>query len=429
MPVPMPVPAGAPMQTDPPVSLTPWAQPTAAGRAGMPGPDILAEITAGLAAGSDLDALLGRFLAPIIQIAGAHAGAVRVLAEDGARLHLVASLGLPGAVAEAERAVEGDCGVCGMAALGDKPQWTDDLRPCVRRSDGAYFGAGCQRVLAVPLHHRGRLLGIYNLFFDGRQAPAPEVLALLKTVGDLLGLALDNVRLERENLQAMVVHERQAMAADVHDSLGQQLAFVRMRLPLLRDAIGQAARTGQVHAAEGYLDEVRGAVNQAHGSLRGILAHCHDRTMDPLGLSHALAAGVQAVRQRGTVLDLDARLPGLNLPPDQALQVFYILQEALSNVARHAGARQAWLHVDEPVPGQLVLRVEDDGQGLPEGAGGEQDAVSSTHYGLAVMRERARRIGGTLEVSARTGGGTRVRLTLPRATPTPSPAVSDSQVH
>ena len=68
-------------------------------------------------------------------------------------------------------------------------------------------------------------------------APSAEVLALLKSVGELLGLALDNARLESENLRAVVLNERQMLAAEVHDSVAQTLAFIKMRMPLLQEAI------------------------------------------------------------------------------------------------------------------------------------------------------------------------------------------------
>lgn len=78
---------------------------------------------------------------------------------------------------------------------------------------------------------------MYNLFYSQAREPGEDVLALLKSVGELLGLALHNARLESENLRATLLHERQLMAAEVHDSVAQSLAFVKMRLPLLRDAM------------------------------------------------------------------------------------------------------------------------------------------------------------------------------------------------
>ena len=194
------------------------------------------------------------------------------------------------------------------------------------------------------------------------------------------------------------------MAAEVHDSLAQSLAFVKMRMPLLEDALlqHQEARALQ------YCGDVRGAVTQAHASLRGILTHFRS-PMDPQGLVHALDASArQFSSSTGAGLEYVNELPDLKLGPDEEAQVFHIVQEALSNVARHACARHAWLQVAAAPQGGVEVVVEDDGAGLPAtGTGG------SSHYGLEIMLERARRLGGTLEIGPRAGGGTRVRLAFP----------------
>ena len=365
---------------------------------------ILAHITAGLAGGSDLLAQLGGFLEHIVAIAGAQAGAVRVMHDDGRQMQLVASVGLPQAVLQAELDGLGDCGgcsVCGLAAVRHAPLWGDERATCTWNSPDTE--GGHVRMLAVPLHHRTRLLGICNLFFDGGNEPAPGVLPLLKSVGDLLGLALDNARLERENVRNTVLRERQAMAADVHDSLGQQLAYMKMRLPLLQDAVS----AGNPAEVERYFADVRGALTQAHSSLRGMLAHMRS-TMDPRGLAHALAVRAEAFRHSGVELEFDNGLQGVVLSPEQEMQVFHIVQEALSNITRHAGARHVRLVLGAPLGGLVRVVVEDDGAGLPRAA-----PDTSTHYGLAVMRERAARLGGTLDVGPRPGGGTQVVLVFP----------------
>jgi len=305
-------------------------------------------------------------------------------------------------VLEAERAVDGHCGACGSALHGPGPVWENDLSSCARRTDAAFLASGCRRMLAVPLSHRGRTLGIYNLFFDGSTEPSPQAAGLLESVGALLGLALDNARLERENLRAALASERQAIAAEVHDSIGQSLAYVKMRLPLLQDAIAASDRA----RAEGYFDDVRDAVRQAHANLRAVLTHMRV-PMEPLGLAHAIASCAEAFRAQGrTTLEVVNELPALRIAPVQEEQVFRIVQEALANIARHAAAGRAWLRLDRDGDAVRVV-VEDDGGGLPA------LAEDSTHYGVPIMRERARRLGGTLELGARPGGGTRVCLRFP----------------
>jgi len=385
-----------------------------------PKPDtaILAEITAGLSAGRDLPQLLGRLLEPVVRLAHAQGGAVRLLDATDNQFHLVSQIDPPPHLCRGELQADRHCGFCGVAASEPRIVWAQDLSPCL--ADAA--PATAYQMLAVPLQHRSQVLGVYNLFYSQACQPGEDLLALLKSVGELLGMALHNARLEDENLRATLLHERQLMAAEVHDSLAQSLAFVKMRLPLLRDAM----QTRDDPRALQYFDELRGAVSQAHASLRGVLTQFR-APMDPQGLVHALSASAQTFRRStGAELEVVNELPGLQLSPDHESQVFHIVQEALNNVARHAAAQHAWLHI-AAAPGQanaVQVLVADDGAGLPAQPGGE-----SSHYGLSIMQERARRIGGTLEVGPRPGGGTVVRLAFPLAAPQGAQGATPQELH
>jgi two-component system nitrate/nitrite sensor histidine kinase NarX len=385
-------------------STTP-PKPTPAAARGTAEPGILAEITADLGAGHDIEPLLRRFLLPIVSLAGAQSGAVRVFCDETQRLRLVGEIGLVPEVLDAERLVDRHCGVCGVAADEHRVAWAETVADCkLRASPGR---GGCAQVLAVPMTHRGRMLGIYNLFFETPTPPDAGVQAVLRAVGDLLGLALDNARLEREALRARLLAERQAMAAEVHDSVAQTLTFVKMRLPLLQQAI----ETDDAPQALRYVGDVRGAVSQAHTSLREILTH-YRAPVDPQGLLHALADWAREFPQRtGVELEVANRAGAIELSAEQEAQVFHVVREALANIAQHAHARHAWLCV-EAHDGLVEIVVEDDGDGPRHGPG---DAT--THHGLAIMDERARRLGGALEVGARRGGGTRVRLAFPHLAP------------
>ena len=357
---------------------------------------LLAEIAASLATGGDLAQLLERFLEPVMRLAHAQAGAVRVLSAAGDKLELVGNLGLPPELVNRGTRADRHCGHCGSAADNQAMVWATDLRSCSERSGSSYFGEGCRRLLAVPLQHRGRTLGVYNLFFAADEEPSAEVQQILRSVGELLGLALNNARLEQEHLRTTLMQERQAMAAEVHDSLGQSLAYVKMRMPLLHDAM----RSHDDARAQQYYDDVRAAVSQAHASLRSIITHLRV-PMDPKGLMHALGASAETFRRlTGIELDFVNELPGLSLLADQETQVFHIVQEALNNVARHARAQHAWLRVLAAGPGAVRFIVEDDGAGLPSAEGG----AGTAHYGMEIMAERTRRLGGALEFTERPGG-------------------------
>ena len=259
----------------------------------------------------------------------------------------------------------------------------------------------------MPLRFRGAAVGTLDLLFDAECALPPQAMPLLAATGELLGVALENVRLTRENLRASIVAERQTMANEVHDSLAQGLTYMRMRMSLLRDAV----KHGDELRAFKYWSDVDDSLTHAHRRLRELITYFRSR-MDPQGLPHALAEIAATFRDRtGVRLDYDNALPELQLPVGREVEVFHIVQEALANVVRHANARRVRLGLARAGE-DFEIVVEDDGVGLPsEAVGG--DAGDAGHYGIAIMRERARRLGGELTLERGADGGTRVRLQFP----------------
>lgn len=365
---------------------------------------ILRELASDLAAGDDLPGLLKRFLEPLLRMAGARAGAVRVITEAGDRMELVSSAGLPDSVVRGECSVQRECGVCGTSVSQGVPVWSADMSACARRTRSDYFGAECRQMLTVPLQHRGRVFGVYNLFFAQGVEPGAAQQAVLKSVGELMGLALNNARLEREHIRDAVTRERQSMAAEVHDSIAQTLAYVKLRMPLLQEAVQQHDES----AALRYSGDVRRAVSDAHASLRELLTNFR-APVDPLGLRHALQSSIDEFRSStGIELAFQDRTAGLELSGIQEAQLFRIVQEALTNIAKHADAHRTWLTIERR--GDVVeVLVEDDGQGVPAGEAGAR----ASHYGIDIMRQRAARLGGQVEIGRRDGGGTCVRVCVP----------------
>lgn len=366
-----------------------------------------------LFSGGELEPLLERFLVSLMELAGAQAGAVRILSDDGQTMRLVAQHGLPAQVLLKERLVERDCGMCGIAAASDVLGWVDDLRTCARDSGDVYFGQQCRRVLAISLPHADQVLGIYNLFFETEVELSTQTQAILRLIGQLLGLTLHNAHIERERLRVTVMKERQDMLNEVHDAIAQTLAYVRMRLPLLNDAMlaHDDARSLK------YFSDVRTGVGQVHDNLREVMTYFRTR-MDPLGLLHALQGLADGFFERNAItLEIRNSAQNLNLSDEQEVQVFYIVQEALANIAKHSMARHAVLSIDK-TPAHLAFVIEDDGLGLGAPSVATivttaQGSAPPAHFGLEIMQGRAQRLGGTLEVGLNQGGGTRVRLLLP----------------
>ncbi len=354
-----------------------------------------------------LEAIFERGLGAIMALTGARGAAVRRISPDGRTMQLVGSVGLAPAVVEAEREVPVDCGICGAALRADRSHREDVSAFCVRRLGEPAAPSGDGPAVAVPLHCDGRVIGVFNLFFEAGSLPQP-LEAVAEPTARLLELLLDHASLARQRLQASIVAERQMLAGEVHDSLAQGLAYMRMRMPLLHDAI----RGAEPDHALKYFEDVNDAMGEAHGRLRELITqfrHAVDQ-----GLLPALESTARTFEDRtGVKLSIENRAGRLRLPPEHEAQVYQIVQEALANVVKHAGASEARI-VIESTRRCAKVTVEDDGRGVPRSLRTRQDGE---HYGMEIMRERAERIGATLEIRSSPRRGTRVRVTVPVGKP------------
>ncbi|MBI2311571.1 MAG: GAF domain-containing protein [Betaproteobacteria bacterium] len=377
----------------------------------LPALGVLSEITASLSTEGNLEALLGRFLGTLIRLAGAMAGTVRVISADETHLRLVAALGLPAEVVEQERYVPLPCGACGGAAQGDEITQTADLSVCAGRTSSQFFGEKCKKIVAVPLQYKGKVLGVYTLFMPVNRDVPDEVALLFRSISEHLGMALENARLTRENLRITLMSERHMLASEMHDSLAQTLAYMKMRMAVLKDALENRDHK----LSEKYLEDVSGALEEAYGSVRQLLTSFRSQ-MDPRGLLHALRDMVEKFHDRtGILLDYSNDAPDLHLGVDQEVQVFHIVQEALTNVAKHSRARHARLRISMKGD-RYEFAVEDDGKGIPLEAPGEGGLLTESQYarfGLNIMKERAQRLGGEIRIETVKGKGTRVSLSFP----------------
>jgi len=365
---------------------------------------VLSEITSSLSSENNLDSLLERFLGTMIKLSGADAGAVRVLTADGLYLRLVGALGLPPEVLEQERYIPVECGVCGEAAREHTVHNSTNLKACKDRTAHSYFGQQCQRVVAVPLRYQGKMLGVYNLFM-ATDSPVPEDVSLLfHSISEHLGMALENARLTRENLRITLTNERQMMANELHDSLAQTMAYMKMRLPLLRDAMDNHDET----RSNKYLNDLSQALESAYTELRELLSQFRNR-MDSRGLLPAIYDIVGNFYDKtGITIDFINQAPDINITPDQEVQVYHIVREALANVSKHSRANHVSLAI-ELRKGHYLISIEDNGIGIV----GNVNAADGMHLGLNIMRERARQLNGEVAVAPGAQGGTRVTLDFP----------------
>jgi two-component system nitrate/nitrite sensor histidine kinase NarX len=332
---------------------------------------------------------------------------VRVIASDGVCYEPVVAVGIPGmANAAGTDARSTWCNAC--------PESRDAGSDCVRSeicgNDERFAteapGALCKHIVSVPLRHGGSPVGVLDLMFATERTLPEAMTPLLQATGDLLGMTLDNARLARENLRIRLTNERQMLASEVHDSLAQGLTYMRMRMSLLRDAI----RGADELKAHKFWSDVDDTLGNSQRRLRELITYFRSR-MDPQGLLHALSETSEKFLDRtGIALEFVNDAPDLCLPPEREIEVFHIVQESLANICRHARAKNARLLLSGGEAGYTIV-VEDDGVGMtPFPAAMDQD--DSGHYGVAIMQERARRLGGSVALHSGPAG-TRVELRFP----------------
>jgi two-component system sensor histidine kinase UhpB len=215
------------------------------------------------------------------------------------------------------------------------------------------------------------------------------------------------VRIEQERAQTASAvlraqeDERARLARDLHDEVNQALTGVLLRL--------QASVQGAPPELADELRETRDVAARAMEELRGLAHELRPTALDDLGLSAALRTLTDDFNRKSGLL-MTCELAGAvdEFRPDEQLVVYRVIQEALSNAARHAAAER--VHVEVRRKGARgVVRIIDDGRGI--------DLDASSGHGLTGMRERALQAGGRLEVHSAPGAGTTVELLLGRTAP------------
>jgi two-component system nitrate/nitrite sensor histidine kinase NarX len=198
------------------------------------------------------------------------------------------------------------------------------------------------------------------------------------------------------------MEERAIIGNELHDSLAQSLIGMRLQVKLLGEYLARKD-LGRVHYEASRL---RRAVEQAHDDVRELLTNYRLKIGEG-GLARTLAELLERFRRdTGIAVFFQNECTALELSPAQEIQVFYIIQEALTNIRKHSGARNLRIMLANEGDLYTVL-IEDDGLGMAEGP---EAAAVGEHAGLAIMRERTERLQGQIVIESEPGEGTRIVL-------------------
>jgi len=361
------------------------------------------------------------FLRRLMALHNAAGGAVRLVDAGTRQLHLYAHEGLSGDFASEERCIDmGQC-LCGAAAQVNRSavDVLDNIAPDVAID---CRNAGYRTVAIFPIRLKGELLGIFNLYFTIPHAISPEDRELLNALGQHLAIAIENQRLASRARELAVYEERSLLARELHDSIAQSLAFLNIQVQMLEDSLQRDAK-GEVTDV---LGNIREGVRESYNNVRELLTHFRVRAKQEEDVGVALQRMLlQFGAQSGLKTEFSDTGTGVPLHAETQLQVLHILQEALSNIRKHAtGAVLVRLAVHRDADYRFV--VTDDGRGFDINASPD---VAEEHIGLRIIRERAQRIGARVEVRSEPGVGTTVTMMLPVGQGTDGSAEPFREVH
>lgn len=299
-------------------------------------------------------------------------------------------------------------GVLGVALHAGERLRLDDVAADPRSLGFPPGHPPMRSLLAVPVvcrvPHRG------NLYLSEKEnggAFSADDEDVLVRFASQAAIAIDNAYLYGQVRELGAARERLRIAHEMHDGLAQVLAYVNTKAQVVREYLLQ----GRAAEAQKHLDEFAEAARHLYGDVRQQILDLRTARPEESGLVVAISEYVTGWgRQTGVEVEL-ALPPAIELGADAERQLLRVVQEALTNVRKHACAGSVRVAI-EAADGELRLEVTDDGVGFDVGA---VPSLPGGRFGLATMAERAAGIGAAWEVISHPGEGTRVRLTLPRA--------------
>ncbi len=360
----------------------------------------LYETSAFIARADTVPELADGFARLMRRIAAADAVAIRWADATATRYVPIAADGLGVPLAQADRVLPAVCGVPGEPATRERV--SSIALAAVAHATSNAPARGERFAMCVPVSLHERPLGeIVLLYAAPPAAAADDAASMYLAMASHFASRMQSLRAAALEREAAVAEERTMLARELHDSIAQSLAFLKIQVSLLDSAVRQRDDA----AIADRIADIDAGVRESLGDVRELLVHFRTRTSDE-DIGEALRTTLRKFEQQtGIDTELAMHGHGLPLPADVRMQVLRVIQEALSNARKHAQASR--VRVDAwPTP-HWRFEVRDDGKGFRV----EHDRGES-HVGLRIMRERCALVGAALEIESQPGRGTCVRVSL-----------------
>ncbi|MBE9567174.1 MAG: hypothetical protein IMF14_00660 [Proteobacteria bacterium] len=355
---------------------------------------LLYRITSSLSSANDRDQIYKDFLTLLKQHFDAAAGSIQLITNEGL-MDLTAYFGITEEQANSIQHAPIDGHLFSFE--------TDVIDEIQVRETSLAIDSLPPRQLCIPIRFKIRTLGVINLFVKDDIDIEEELAYLLLSIGAHLGEFVERSNIEKAKRHLLIKDERNIIANELHDSLAQTLASLRFQVRILDQSLqpmGDFMAFKTIESVEHGLDE-------ATTDLRELIAHCRV-PIEEQGLVPAVSRAVEKFRKdTGIHILLQCEETTLSLPSNMELNAYRIVQEALTNIKKHANAYIVRVLLNRDDDGNISILIENDGKGF------DQRKIHSSegeHLGLTIMKERAKHLGGELKIESEPDEGTRVEL-------------------
>jgi signal transduction histidine kinase len=383
----------------------------------------LSRVSAAISGLQDLDTILKIGLDNVLNIMNGTVGGIMLLDESGQTLSYRVHHGLSDKYAE-EMHLEPGEGIAGKVAQSGRSVLLEDIssEPDAARLD-LIGSEGLRAFVSVPLRAKDSVLGVMNVASHVPHRFTKEDVHLLHTIGDQLGIAIEQAmlyerlrkarerlrKLARQNLVAEE-EERRRIARELHDETSQSLSGIALQLEAL---IEMSAKSGNQDAQIiAGLKKVQALTVQVHKEVSRVISNLHPTVLDTLGL---VAAARQHAKNSLQPLNINVTVEvkgaEMRFPPDVEAALFRVIQGAIGNIVKHSKAKNASI-VLVYQPSEFSLSINDDGQGFDVSKITDVEE-SGRGRGLFTMRERIGFLGGTSGVESKIGAGTTIWAKIP----------------
>ncbi|MEJ2739069.1 MAG: GAF domain-containing protein [Dehalococcoidia bacterium] len=261
--------------------------------------------------------------------------------------------------------------------------------------------------LAVPIRIGDRNLGVLDIESNELDAFNEADLYTAQTLADQLAIAIENARLYQATGQIAVMEERNRMAREIHDTLAQGFTGIILQLEAAEQAL-----ESNVSEVEKHLNKARSLARGSLNEARRSVWNLRSAALEQLSLSEALRQEVFVFAQNNNIkARFDISEEARELPPDIDTAVLRICQEALTNIRKHANATEVKVDLTFD-DAEVTLSIRDNGVGL-QSEEPKEGETPHRGFGLISMQERARNVGGKLELQSEEGKGTFIKVTIP----------------